>query len=189
MPTVAIIPGWSESSWHSKILEKKLAQEGLIKSQDLAKADIIFCHSTGCYLIPKNTKAKLIVLVGLPYWPNRSLIYSGIIKIGEDFKNTKKDMGVMWWLNKTLHNFWYMVKYPRDTVLVATKHQVKNLPDPAKHKILLIRNIDDRFCHPKISKILDKTKGYQLIELPGGHDDCWTGKQVYADLIKKSLPD
>jgi hypothetical protein len=184
MSKVAFIPGWSEASWHSKILEKKLAQAGIAKNQHLQNADIIFCHSTGCYLVPKNAEAKLIVLVGVPYWPNRSLVYSGIIKVFEDFKNTKRDMGISWWLNKSLHNFLYMVKYPRDTLMVATKHRVENLPDGRKYKVLLIRNRDDRFCHPKINKILDKANNYKFIELPAGHDDCWTGKQAYTDIIK-----
>jgi hypothetical protein len=187
MATVAFIPGWSEGSWHNKVLEEKLTQEGIRKNQNLKEADIIFCHSTGCYLVPENARAKLIVLVGLPYWPNRSLIYSGIIKLGEDFKNTKKDMGILWLIKKTIHNFWYMLKYPRDTLLVATKHEVKNLPDVSKHKVVLIRNHDDTFCHPNINKILGKAKDYEFIELPAGHDDCWTGKQIYVDLIKKSL--
>jgi hypothetical protein len=187
MATIAFIPGWSQGSWHSKILEQKLADEGINKNQDTSKADILFCHSTGCYLIPKNAKAKLIVLVGLPYWPNRSLVYSGLIKLVEDFINTRKDMGLVWWINKTAHNLWYMVKYPRDTIFVATKHKPQNLPDPAKHKVLLIRNRQDSFCHPKINKILEKTKRYKFINLPAGHDDCWSGKQAYIDLIMKAF--
>jgi hypothetical protein len=187
MPKIAFIPGWSEGAWHSKILEKKLADEGIYKSQDLINADIIFCHSTGCYLIPQKAKAKLIILVGLPYWPNRSLIYSGFIKIAEDLKNSIKDMGFFWWANKTLHNYWYMLKYPKDTISVKTKHKIINLPDPRKHKVILIRNKDDRFCHPNINKILDKVKEYKYVALPAGHDDCWSGKQAYIDLIKEEF--
>jgi hypothetical protein len=63
------------------------------KNQDTSKADILFCHSTGCYLVPENAKAKLIVLVGLPYWPNRSLVYSGIKSFTEDLLKYKKRYG------------------------------------------------------------------------------------------------
>jgi hypothetical protein len=186
MPTIAFIPGWAEGSWHSKLLEQKLAEVGIYKKQDLKNADILFCHSTGCYLIPKDAHAKLIILVGLPYWPDRSLIYAGLKKFAEDFKNTKKDMGLMWWLNKTTHNVGYIIQYPKDTLLVATKHKPENLPDSAKHKVLLVRNKQDNFCHPKINKILKKASGYKFIELPAGHDDCWSAKQSYVDLIKSS---
>jgi hypothetical protein len=187
MATIAFIPGWSEGSWQSKILEEKLRKVKIYKNQKLEEADILFCHSTGCYLVPKNAKAKLIILVGLPYWPERSLIYSGFLKVGEDFLNTKKDMGVMWWLNKTFHNLWYMFKYPRDTILVATKHKVENLPSDGKHKVILVRNRDDRFCHPDINKILKQAEKYEFVNLPAGHDDCWSGKQKYIDLIKSAL--
>jgi hypothetical protein len=187
MATVAFIPGWSEGPWHSKLLEEKLSKVGIRKELRLEQADIIFCHSTGCYLVPEEATAKLIVLVGLPYWPNRSLVYSGFKKFSEDFNNTKKDMGTTWWLNKTLHNIWYMLKYPRDTLMVATKHRVENLPDPKAHKVILIRNQEDSFCHPKINKIFDKSEGYEFISLPAGHDDCWSGKQAYVDIIKDGL--
>jgi hypothetical protein len=93
-------------------------------------------------------------------------------------------MGFFWWANKTLHNYWYMLKYPKDTISVKTKHKIINLPDPRKHKVILIRNKDDRFCHPNINKILDKVKEYKYVALPAGHDDCWSGKQAYIDLIK-----
>jgi hypothetical protein len=187
MPTIAFIPGWSEGSWHSKLIEQKLAVKGIHINQDLNKADILFCHSTGCYLVPEDAQAKLIVLVGLPYWPNRSLVYSGIKKFTEDLLSARRNVGFLWWCNKTLHNMWYMLKYPKDTVFVATKHKPENLPKPKKHKVLMIRNQQDYFCHPKINKILDKTKGYSFAELPGGHDDCWSGKQAYIDLIMKAF--
>jgi hypothetical protein len=183
--SVAFIYGWSEGSWHSKILERKLAAEGIRTTRNIERAEVIFCHSTGCYLIPKNVQAKKIILVGLPYWPERSLIYSGISKVLEDFKNTRKDMGLSWWLDKTIHNCWYMLKYPRDTLFVATKHKTENLPDPHKHEVILVRNDDDRFCHPDITKILELAKNYKFVQMPSGHDDCWSGKNSYVELIKQ----
>jgi hypothetical protein len=185
--TVAFIYGWSEGPWHSKNLESKLAEAGINTISQINKADIIFCHSTGCYLIPKKAIAKKVILVGLPYWPDRSLIFSGLLKIIEDFHRSKKDMGLKWWMNKTLHNLWYMLIYPRDTIFVATKHRVENLPDPKKRRVVLIRNNDDPFCHPNIKSILSQAKKYNLIRLPAGHDDCWSAKQIYIDLIKNAL--
>jgi hypothetical protein len=88
MATVAFIPGWSEGPWHSKLLEEKLAKEGIYKEQSPGSADIIFCHSTGCYLVPQEARAKLIVLVGVPYLPNRSLVYSGLKKFSENQRAT-----------------------------------------------------------------------------------------------------
>jgi hypothetical protein len=187
MPTIAFLTGWSEGPWHTKRIEKKLAAERINKTEDKVKADILFCHSTGCYLIPENARAKVIILVGLPYWPGRSLVFSGIKKLKEDFKYTSREMGLSWWANKTAHTILYMLKYPKDTVFVKTKHKVANLPDPAKHKIILVRNEQDDFCHPKITKILDEAKEYQFLSLPGEHDDCWMAKQPYIDLIKENL--
>jgi hypothetical protein len=34
---------------------------------------------------------------------------------------------------------------------------------------------------------LDKVKKYKYVALPAGHDDCWTGKQAYIDLIKDEI--
>jgi hypothetical protein len=185
--TVAFIYGWSEGQWHSKKLESKLAKAGIKTTRQINKADVIFCHSTGCYLVPKNAKAKKIILAGLPYWPDRSLVYSGLLKIREDLHHTKVDMGLMWWLNKTLHNLWYMIIYPRDTLFVATKHRAENLPDPRRHNVVLIRNSDDPFCHPKIGNILSQAKKYKTIQLPAGHDDCWTAKKPYIDIVCESF--
>jgi len=65
---VCILYGIFEGSWHGKRLRLALSNQGFGISDNSSEADIIIAHSGGCLLIPTDAKARLILLVGLPYW-------------------------------------------------------------------------------------------------------------------------
>lgn len=67
MKTVALIHGFAGGKWHTKTFVKELEKAGLKVVGDTSGADVIIAHSTGCYIIPREPKAKLIFLIGIPY--------------------------------------------------------------------------------------------------------------------------
>src|SRR5688572_18120710 len=97
---VAIIYGWAEGHWHGHRLRKELKAAGLEYSHDPANADVIIAHSGGCYMLPDNSQANLVMLVGFPYYAGPHPIKFLPKKIKDEFKD-------LWWLRKTVYNILY----------------------------------------------------------------------------------
>src|SRR4051812_17865495 len=113
MKTVAIIYGWAEGSWQSKRFARELEKRGLRLTRDVQNADVIVAHSSGCYLVPKEIRAELILLIGLPYWPERSLAAGIMYKLVAEMRHHRRDRSLIWWLNKLAHNTWYILTRPQ----------------------------------------------------------------------------
>lgn len=184
--SVAIIAGWAEGSWQTRKFSAALEHAGYT-FRDSKSADVIIAHSLGCYLVPKETAAKHIVLIGLPYWPGRSVLASVVLKLKSEIRLHRRDKSLGWWINKTIHNGWYIVAHLPKTYRGITGRKLANLPDGTKHKVILIRADDDSFCHPDAMKKLSPAKNYSFFKMPGAHDDCWLKPEPYVDLLLKEL--
>lgn len=66
--------GWPEGKWHGKLLTKSLIASGYVMATSSSEADIIIAHSAGCYMIPPDSKAKVMLLIGIPNWPKNLFI-------------------------------------------------------------------------------------------------------------------
>ena len=187
MKSVAIIYGWAEGSWQGKKFVKELHRNGFTIAENAKNADIIFAHSAGCYLVPKDTKAKLVVLAGLPYWPGRNLVSGLIRKLINEVRYHRRNKGLGWWLNKIAHSGWYIISRPQKTYYLVTRHKIANLHDRINAKVLLVRASDDTFLHPNAVSMLPRGKKYRYVEIPGAHDDCWFEPKPYIDLLLKEL--
>jgi predicted RNA binding protein YcfA (HicA-like mRNA interferase family) len=184
--SVAIIYGWAEGTWQSKNFCRHLEASGFRLTRNPRNADILFAHSSGCYMVPRDTRATLILLVGLPYWPGRSLRMGVVHKLLKEIKFHRKNDGFVWWLNKLLHNWWYILVQPQASYRVLTKHKLDNLPEANHRRVILLRPSDDTMMHPDIQKLLAKAD-YEFIELQGAHDDCWIKPEQYIDKIYSSV--
>ncbi|MBI4034630.1 hypothetical protein HY380_01895 [Candidatus Saccharibacteria bacterium] len=185
MKTVAIIHGWAEGPWQSRKFRQELKQQGFEPEKDASKAEIIIGHSLGCYLVPAN-QAKLIVLIGLPYWPGLNVPASLARKLWLELTHHRRSATIGWWLNKLAHNIWYIVSKPLMTYYIFSMRKLKNLPSGKNQKVLLIRPRNDTFCHPNIKDRLSGRE-YYFVELPGAHDDCWFKPEPCIELIQKHL--
>lgn len=184
---VAIIYGWAEGPWQAKKIKEALQDKDLGLAKNIRQADVIIAHSSGCYLVPKNIKAKLIILIGLPYWPGRSLASSDAKKLISEIRYHRRNKNTFWWLNKIMHNIWYIFTRPHKSLYIFTRHSASSLPDGNKYKTILVRPTDDTFCHPEIMKILKPAKSYAFIDINGAHDDCWLNPKPYIDLLIDEL--
>lgn len=180
--------GWSEGPWQSRKFRAVLKDRKLEITKDAVKSDIVVAHSFGCYLVPRETKAKVVMLIGIPHWPKRSYFASAWINSHEGFYHHHKEGELEWWIAKLAHNLWYTVSRPKMTYDLLTKHNAKNLvkAGPGRN-VLLIRNHADAFCHPNVQEILPATSRYKLVEMPGGHEDCWVNPKPYVDLLLKEI--
>lgn len=187
MKTVALIHGWAEGPWQSSQFASELQKQGLELADSPKQADIIFAHSAGCYLVPKRLKARLVILVGLPYWPGKPQALSVLEKLALEAAHHKRRQDLGWFLNKVAHNIWYIFTKPVDFIRYYKNRALMNLPTAALNRqVILIRNASDRFCHPEIMKLLQQIKAYEYVELPGLHDDCWITPDPYIRIIKDS---
>ncbi|HSX18234.1 MAG TPA: hypothetical protein VLE51_02685 [Candidatus Saccharimonadales bacterium] len=186
MKKAAIIYGWAEGPWESQKFRELLQENEFEITNNPSNADIIIAHSSGCYLTPSDIHNKQIFLIGLPYWPGRSLLSSIIKKLKNEVDYHRRDKSLGWWLNKILHNTWYILSRPSASYFGLTKHKEKYLPSDSNNIVMVIRPSDDTFCHPDIMKLLPM-RDYKFIELPGAHDDCWVDPKPYIDLLLKEL--
>lgn len=178
---VTIIPGFSEGTRIGRRFRRELHASGFHATKDAAEADIIIAHSGGCFLIPKNAQAKLVILVGLPHWSNRRLANSLSAKI----KIEQKDL---FFIKKSSYNVYQLFRRPHIWVRMWRSWRISHIPVvPSGAKVIVIRNEDDQFLHPSEYMSLAKQQGWLAVSLPGHHDDLWRYPEPYVTIIKNQI--
>lgn len=178
---VCILYGWAEGSAHGKRLREALKTAGMSATRDPKTADIIIAHSGGGYLLPSESKARLVILAGLPYWPGRHPAQSLPAKV-------RSELHDLWWYKKTFFNSFYFITKPHRWIRMWRRWKRNALPALEDASIILVRHDDDHFMHPTDTKSLADAHNWELRVLPGQHDDIWRHPEPYIDLINKSVP-
>lgn len=179
---VGIIYGWSEGKWQGKLLRRELNTQGFSVTSDIASADILIAHSGGCYLLPENGKANLVLLVGIPWHPTEHPLRGLMRKVQYEVKD-------LWWYKKTFFNIWYLLTRPLRWVRMYHAWKSKRLPSTSESIVLAVRNKNDHFMHPVDSAALATSRGWKMENLTGHHDDLWINPKPYVELIKRHLKD
>lgn len=188
MKTVAILHGWAGGSWHTTRFVEALKNSGFRIIKNPRESDIIFAHSTGSYRLPENSQAKLVIIVGPPYWPSQSMLRRLLKKKTHDSRHLINNRGYLFTLKKTFFEILYVLVKPVYTIIALKNHRYLHFLELIKNKkSILIRNEDDYFCSPEIEVATNKYKSVNYITLPGGHDDFMTNPQPYIDLLLKEL--
>lgn len=155
------------------------AEFGLTK--DLNKADIIFAHSGGALLLPAEPSAKLLVLVGIAFWPGRTWLAATRKHLQAENRAVWAERRVLYWLHKWGWRAVYFWKLP--TTIKMKRNQNIQAPWNSTAKQIVVRNREDEYSMPNMHE--QPFKGPRtFISLPGSHDDCWDNPQPYVDLIQ-----
>ncbi len=172
---VFISAGFPESRWHTKRFMPFLEEQGFEMTHDMSEADIIIAHSGGCYMLNSQKAAKLILLIGLPYWPGKNLIscLAGKVKL------EKKDKR---FFEKTLFSVFYGIIYIPKWIIMLRAYLRKDFDVIRADKVLLIHNEQDTFMNSKESQKISKQHGWQYVSMPGQHDDLWDNPGPYISL-------
>jgi hypothetical protein len=179
--TVCILYGINEGPAMGKQLSKALASEGFALVHDPKSADIIIAHSGGCFLVPKAQRAKLVLLIGMPYWPKRSWVVCTSRKVGREWRLYKQQGRLLQWAHKWGNHLRYSLDL-KGTILMAVNRSANKSWNSHNHQVI-IRNKNDTYCAPGIVEA--PFKGPRtFISLPGEHDDCWDNPKPYMDLIQ-----
>jgi hypothetical protein len=186
--TIAILHGFAGGWWHTREFNKALNKADLRQTKKPGAADIIFAHSGGCYRIPENNQAKLIVLVGPPYWPNKSILRRMLLKKNQDTSLRFKERGLVFAVNKFIWELVYIIIKPSYMFIALKHHRYLHFLDLLENKkVILIRNDEDYFCSPQIKDAVKKYTNIKYMPMPGNHDDFMTNPQPYIDLMLKEL--
>lgn len=181
--TVAIIHGFAEGRLSSGLLRAELQNRGFAVTKDARAADVIFAHSGGCFMVPEDARAKLILLVGIAYWPKKPWLVCMAKKIWYDARHFRRERTLREWFRKTAANALYIGNVPRNLRMWhAWKRSGAIWRLPAATTVA-IRNCDDMFCTPELTE-LPFTENVRILELPGQHDDCWINPEPYADVVQ-----
>ena len=148
---------------------------------DPTTADIIFAHSGGCMLIPPDNSAQTVVLVGIPYWPGRSLLISTITKIRRDFASHIQRHARRAFLMKCIYHVRYSMQLYREWLMFT--QLPLDRPWNNRQRQIIVRNRFDMYCVPSVFDA--PFNGPRVfISLPGEHDDCWSNPHRYIELLQ-----
>ncbi len=182
MKTVCILYGGAEGKRTGSHMQRAIVNAGYTLSSDPSSADAIIAHSGGCYLIPKDLRAEKIILIGIPYWPGKSIARGTVQKTRHDAKHSFRARYRRWWTYKTAWNSLYIFQLHRAFNMLRGRAAGNIWRLPAQ-KTIVIRNEEDTFCMPDLQQ-LPFMKQPVLLTWSGGHDDCWIHPQKYVELLQ-----
>lgn len=183
--TYAINYGFLGGAIVGRRMQQLLDMAGYRAAAQVETADIIVAHSAGCWELPINHKARLIILVGLPlakpgpitsFRANRARARSFI-------KNRHLAQG----LEIALLNFYYGLQQPRRNlnIMRRAKHLQAVFEPPAAQQVVMIANQHDPWINsPQLNQLIS-TRLWSFVGLPGSHDNIWEMPERYVDLINQ----
>ncbi|HSX04908.1 MAG TPA: hypothetical protein VLF69_00325 [Candidatus Saccharimonadales bacterium] len=181
--SVCIIYGINEGPFMGRPLVRALEQAGFTIAANPTQADVILAHSGGCFLIPQPNRAKLIVQVGIAYWPHKLWLASTVRKVYREGKLYFRQHRLREWAHKWL----YHVRYSSlSTALRMLRSRPINQPWNSTQPQVIVRNHHDVYCSPEIYKVAFRGPR-TFLSLPGEHDDCWEHPEPYVRLIQSLL--
>lgn len=182
MTTVCILPGFAEG-WHTSWrLRRALTAKGFTITKNPATADVLIAHSGGCFVVPENHNAKLILLIGLPYWPGKSLLQCILQKNKMALATAIREKQLGAFLRKLPWHALYMANMLRNLQMLGG-HKSGVAWHTDSPKTILIRNRYDANC-TDCPTDLKFQHDVTLLSMPYEHDDCWDHPELYAGVVQ-----
>ena len=179
VPTVCILYGFCEGGHTGLPLVCLLRERGYAITGSPSHADIVVGHSGGCFIVPEHATVKQYIMVGLPYWPGKSVFRALVEKNRLELRQYYGERRLGEWLRKFSWNLIYFWKVPSNIRMLRAQRNGRFWH--TKH-VVLVRNRQDRCCTPDITA-LSFANSAAFIELPGQHDDIWQHPEYYVDII------
>ena len=180
-PAIFLYHGFCEGPYISQHFVQSLISAGFQTVEDPEQADILIGHSGGCFQIPTTSHARLVVYVGYPWWPGRSLINALYRKNRREHAVSRRKGTTRQWWKKFLWNSIYFWNMSRN---FSMWQAMKRGPEALRYsRVLCIRNKDDDCCTSAIWKV-PELKQCAFLSARGEHDHLWVHPDVYAVMIK-----
>jgi hypothetical protein len=180
-PTIFVCYGFCEGPWIGRHFLRTLRAAGFQTVRNPKQADIFIGHSGGCLRIPSGAKARLAVLIGIPYWPGRPLVATLYEKNRHEHE-VSRDNGtaLQWWIKFWWNSFYF---WNMRQNLAMQRAMSKGMQPPPVARTLCIRNRGDDCCIETIWQ-LPALKDSSFVSIPGEHDHLWMHPEAYAAIIK-----
>lgn len=180
--TYALVYGFLAGPANGRKLRSLLEAQGLRSAHKTEDADILIAHSAGCWMIPSDSKARLVILIGMPFSqtnPKRTFRHANLQNTVTAFK----DRRVLNLLSRMRFSLYYGLAQPRRNYAItkrARNPRPNILPD-ASH--VFIANQQDPWVNtPQLDDYL-ASKPWAFIAMTGSHDDLWKHPDHYSSII------
>jgi predicted alpha/beta hydrolase family esterase len=185
LATYAISHGFSHGRRHSGNMRRLLSKAGYQEVKDVARADIILAHSAGCYRIPLDNQARLILLVGVPMNTQKLRTTMQLARKNDTiaFKATGQYKRR---LRLSSLSVLQLATHPRRHYgLVQTvKANRHALPHYKADQTIVIASRDDPWPEPVRELAKTSAHGYSFISLTGSHNHIWQAPEQYVEIIE-----
>lgn len=180
-PKIYIGYGFCEGTHIGQAFLDALQKAGFVGTDEPQAADIFVGHSGGCFLVPKETHAKLVIMVGIPFRSGYSTFNTLLKKNTREFREYHRTGLGKQWRTKLSWNIVYFWNMANNWQMLRAMR--KGLQPATGRRVICIRNRDDDCC----TELISQQKGlerYAFLSLPGSHDDLWIHSDTYAAIIK-----
>lgn len=179
--TYAMNYGFITGPRHSRRLRELLGQAGYAETTDLAKADIIIAHSSGCWLLPVNISPKLMCFFAPALNPaiSSSWYQANWLPVWTTIKQGA-------WANVTRATARYALygttQFRRNLRIIRGIKQAK-LPACAHSQVVFIANHDDPWPQAPILRTYLRDRPWAFISLSGAHEAIWQHPDLTVAII------
>jgi hypothetical protein len=185
MKTVAILYGLLGGPRSGKALVRALEAGGYRIVDDANGADIIIAHSAGSFWLPPANPSQKYLLIGPPYWPDKSAVIRLAIRAKRNLRPRHAGYTLWSWVIRNAWGAYYAVFDLRRNLRILRCGLTFDLATAVQGRsILLVRNQDDSWITPDLSALRDQNPNLQIIELPGEHSDIAHHPERYVALLK-----
>ena len=179
----AISYGFVSGPAHSRGFRKLLSELGF-RQEAVKRAEVIFAHSAGCWLIPDTAQPQLVVYVGMPLTmarPRSAWLSANVAS----FRKGK----ILANLNVRIKNSYYALSQPRRNLGIMRNAKIGKPSTFPKAQSVFIANRNDPWPQGPVLDEFIATKPWAFISLPGTHDAIWEDPRTYTAIINHYATD
>ena len=182
--TVAVIYGVLTGPRVSAGFRQELNKQGYTVITDPSQADIVICHSGGCFEIATFRNNKLL-LINPPYWPGKTGRQRAAARVKSHLAFRKHGYTLRQWLWRSFWGGFYGFLYVKRHIFMTRMLPKFNLDtELGSATTVIIRNQDDDWLTPNTAELIANHPNITIVHIPGDHDNCWIHPEAYVAALK-----
>lgn len=185
-PTVAVLYGTGEGKRIGKRLCQSLKARGFVCTDNPVTADAIIAHSGGTLLLPPQSTAKAILIVGPITGFKGGLFGTTIKKVRQDWRQAKQAQSTALFWRKSMHNALYLLTRPayHARMLRQLTSGRRQLPELETPNVAVIALRGDPWSGFLAELAPHDRHSYTFIHYDKLHDDLWDNPDGYITVLE-----
>jgi hypothetical protein len=182
----AIVYGLASGKLQSKALEAALQSQGLVPSSDASGADILIAHSGGCWLLPPEAQAQVVLMTGAPL-RHRHTFGTYLMTNMQLWLTAVHDHYLRQRLVWSLYGAFYLLREPwRNGRVIRACFKAGELQAYPSAQTFFIANQHDPWPKGDNLEQLLKAESWTFISLQGSHEAIYETPEAYTSILKRS---